>query len=168
MRETSKMKRYGQVLWLCTWMAGAGLASAQNASTAIGGGVGAAAGTAVGQAVGGKSGGVVGAAVGGAVGGAATAKGSAKTGAALGGAVGGAGGAIVGQSVGGKTGAIVGAGVGGAAGATLGGAMTQDSGHDGRRRVMRDGHYVYLDEPSHHDNGKHKGWYKGKGNRHDD
>ena len=93
---------------------------ADDAKTAVGGGVGAAAGAAIGQSVGGKSGAIVGGAVGGAAGAAVSTKGSGQTGAVVGGAVGGAAGTAAGQSVGGKTGAVVGAGVGGAAGATIG------------------------------------------------
>lgn len=147
-------------------------AGADDASTALGGGLGAAAGAAIGQSVSKKNGAVVGGAIGGAVGGAVSTEGEGQTGAMVGGAVGGATGAAVGKSVGGSSGAVVGAGVGGAAGAVVGKNVSTSStaggtGSGGSTRVQVDPPVVGYSGPRYDDDGPCKKWkhkkHPGKG-----
>jgi len=133
-------------------------AGADDASTALGGGLGAAAGAAIGQSVS-------------KVGGAVSTPGEGQTGAMVGGAVGGATGAAVGKSVGGSSGAVVGAGVGGAAGAVVGKNVSTSSDNvstsgeapRGGSVTYRTGRYDNDDDCGKWKRKKHpgKGWAKG-------
>ena len=129
---------------------------ADDAKTAVGGGVGAAAGAAIGQSVGGNTGAIVGGAVGGATGAAVSTSGSGKSGAVVGGAVGGAAGAAVGQSVGGKTGAVVGAGVGGASGAVVGKSVGESDKVKSSAAGSRGKEYRQVGDDGGHDKPKKK------------
>ena len=76
--------------------------------------------------------------------------------AVIGGALGGGAGAAVGSAIGGRDGAIIGGAIGGATGAAIG---SKSSKHTVVEREV-----VYVDDHhhGHHDNGLHRGEYKGR------
>src|SRR5512139_2899908 len=82
--------------------------------------------------------------------------------AVLGGAIGGGAGAGIGSSIGGTNGAIIGGALGGAAGAaiaTSGSKQTQVV----TKEVIVEKEVVRVHDDDRHDNGRHRGHYKGRG-----